>query len=156
MLLLLLVFTPFYPALVFEYEHTAKVLAYVPAEEATEFEIRYIHSIHLTPVVEAYHLERGRIVQDQLTYEAYGIGMPSGAESGEQFAVENGVYVIRSMDRVFKEIDMRVARVTESQVIRVEGKAMAFTAFTEPGAWIRMKVARIPVWAMLKGVNVLE
>lgn len=153
---IVLLFVPFLPVLAFEHEHSGNVLAYLPAKEGTAFEIKYIHSIHLSPVVESYHVEGTTIVQDQLTYEEYGVGMPSGAESGEQFAVVDGAYVIRSMNRVFEEIDMRVARVTASQEILTQGKTMAFTTFTEPGSWIRMKVTRIPVWTMIKGVNVLE
>ena len=45
------------------------------------FDIRYTHSVHKTPVQESYYVsESGEIVQYELAYENFAIGMPSNAE----------------------------------------------------------------------------
>ncbi|WP_036717414.1 DUF1850 domain-containing protein [Paenibacillus harenae] len=147
---------PFYPVVAFEYENTGRVMAYFPAEEHTGFEIKYIHSIHLTPVNESYSVKGGAIVQEQLTFEQFGVGMPSNAAGNERFAIKDGKYVISGMQRDFQQVDMRVARVTESQQIVAGGREIAFTSFAKPGAWIRMKVRKISAWRWLEGGNVLD
>ncbi|MDQ0060482.1 DUF1850 domain-containing protein [Paenibacillus harenae] len=147
---------PFYPVVAFEYENTGRVLAYLPAEDHTRFDIKYTHSIHLTPVHESYSVKGGAIVQVQLAFEEFGIGMPSNAAGDEMFSIEDDKYVISGMQREFQQVDMRVARVTESQQIVAGGREIPFTSFAKPGAWIRMKVKKISAWRWLEGGNVLD
>ena len=41
-------------ALVFQYQNSGKVLAYFPISKGDSFQMKYIHSIHLSDVVESY------------------------------------------------------------------------------------------------------
>jgi hypothetical protein len=148
-------FIPFYRVVAFEFENSGELLAFFPVENESTFEIQYIHSIHLSPVYESYYIKEKKIVQYQLTYEDYGIGMPENAEGNERFLEIDGKYVISGMNREFSQLDIRVAKVTESQQIIINGKAIAFTAFTKPGTWIRVKVRNINIWNLLQGGNII-
>ena len=54
-----------------------------------EFQIRYVHSIHLTDVIESYEVtpdEKIRMLS--MTYENLSIGLPGDAGEGETLTVE--------------------------------------------------------------------
>lgn len=129
--------------LAFEYGNTGRILDWYPVADQAAFAIVYTHSIHLTPVEEAYAIRGGFIVQESIAYESYGIGMPANAVEGERFDVEDGRYVVSGLNRAFREVDMRVARVTASQELAINGERIAFASFARPGAWIRMRVRTV-------------
>ena len=55
--------------------------------------MKYIHSIHLSDVVESYTVTKGNeIKQIELMYEDFAIGMPENAAAGETFEHRNGKY----------------------------------------------------------------
>ena len=147
---------PRYQVLTFEYEDSQKLLGYAPVKTGQAFDMKYIHSIHLTPVYESYYVSDHDIIQYQLSYEEYGIGMPSHAEEGETFTEQNGRFIISGMNRVFPQIDIRVAQVTESQMVTLNNKSFYLTSLAEPGTWIRIQVQKLSRWKLLKGENILE
>ncbi len=147
---------PFYPVVAFEVENSGKTIAYLPHKEGMEFHIKYIHSIHLTPVIESYTVREDELVQNQLIFEAYGIGMPSNAEGNEVFREQDGKHIISNMNRSFEHIDMRVARVTASQELIMGEKMIPFTSFAARGAWIRMNVKDINIWNLLLRRDLLD
>jgi hypothetical protein len=155
-LLSLGILLPIHKGVAFEYENSGRLLAFFPAEDGSEFKIKFIHSIHLTPVYESYRIEGSKIVQHQIKYKEFGIGMPANAEGEESFSEIDGYYVISGMNREFQQIDLRVARVTESQELMVNGKNIAFTTFASQGSWLRIKVKYINSWRLLKGGNILD
>ena len=79
-------FIPTKEALVFQYQNSGKVLAYIPLSEGDQFQMKYTHSIHLSDVVESYVVTKDHeIKQFELMYEDFAIGMPENASDGETF-----------------------------------------------------------------------
>ncbi|TLS36729.1 DUF1850 domain-containing protein [Pseudalkalibacillus caeni] len=160
LLLLVLVITLFVPirsVVAVEFENTGKLVAYYPASSPQKFAIRYTHSVHKTPVLESYRLAKNNdIVQYELTYENFAIGMPSNAEEGERFVQRDGKYIIENMDRAFPFIDVRVGQVVANHTLIIEGKEVPFHTFTKPGSWVRLKAKKISLWQAWKGVNILD
>ncbi|RBW67471.1 DUF1850 domain-containing protein [Bacillus taeanensis] len=148
---------PFCKVLAVEYEDTAQLLAFLRLEHNDQFKIMYTHSVHLTPVIETYHINSSdHIIQSELEYENFAIGMPSNASGEERFIHKNGKYYISNMNLSFPYIDVRVGRVIANHTIIYKKQAIPFKEFAGPGTWTRLKVKNVTLWQMMKGVEILE
>ncbi|WP_077211229.1 DUF1850 domain-containing protein [Bacillus dakarensis] len=156
-LFIILAFIPFKHALVFEYQNTEQILAYIPFSEEHKFKIKYIHSIHLSDVVESYVVTKDEQIQQyELMYEDYGIGMPSNASEGEIFEQKDGKYYIKNMKRIFPFFDLRIGQVVANHTVIYKNREYALSEYMEPGTWVRIKIVKLNFFQQLKGVNILE
>ncbi|UII57058.1 DUF1850 domain-containing protein [Cytobacillus spongiae] len=148
---------PYQKALVLQYQNTGKVLAYISLSNTENFKIKYTHSIHLSDVVESYTVtEDMSILQYELMYEDFAIGMPSDAAEGEVFEQKDGKYYIKNMERIFPSFDMRIGKVRANHRVIYNEKEYPIGDVIDPGTWIRIKVEKISMLQQLKGVNILE
>lgn len=153
----IIAFIPIKQALVFEYKNTGKVLAYIPFSKEQTFKIKYTHSIHLSDVVESYvRTEDGQIMQYELMYEDFAIGMPSEAAEGEVFEEKNGKYYIKNMKRTFPHFDLRVGRVKANHTVVFQNKEYPLSNYIGKGTLVRIKVDDLNFLQLLKGVNIIE
>lgn len=148
---------PIRAGLVFEYQDSGKVLAYIPFLKEEKFNIKYTHSIHLSDVVESYKKTKiGHIQQYELMYEDFAIGMPENATEGEIFEQKDGKYYIKNMDRVFPFFDLRVGQVRANHRVIYQNKEYPLSKYIEPGTWVRIKIEKVSILQQLRGVNILE
>ncbi|MDQ0243858.1 hypothetical protein J2S09_001403 [Bacillus fengqiuensis] len=159
-LMIVIIGLPFIPlqyALVFEYENTGKLLAYMKMDQGRDFQIKYTHSIHLSDVLETYEIDRkGIVTQKQLEYEDFAIGMPSDAQGNEKFIEKDGRYIIADMNRTFEYVDLRIGQIVANHTLLYKKKEIPFSSFIKEGTWIRIDYRRISLWEVLKGVSVFE
>ncbi|WP_243292012.1 DUF1850 domain-containing protein [Bacillus sp. FJAT-47783] len=159
LLLLLIAFVFFFPykqTIAFYFEDTNQLLLFLPLKESDTFQIEYTHSIHLSDVIETYKIENEKLVQTQLEYEDFAIGMPSNAEGNERFDKKNGKYVISNMDRHFQTLDLRIGQVRADHKLIYDEKKYKLTKWIDGGTWVRIIPARLNLWQQLKGVNISE
>lgn len=153
----IMLFIPYKQALVFQYQKTDQVLAYIPLSKDNKFKMKYTHSIHLTDVVESYELTKSReIRQYELEYMDFAIGMPADASEGEIFEQKNGKFYIKNMNRKFSFFDLRTGKVRANHRVIFQGKEYPLSETIPPGTWVRIMVKKINGWQQLKGVNILE
>jgi hypothetical protein len=153
----ILFYIPYKQALVFHFQNTNNVLAYIPFTEETTFKIKYTHSIHLSDVVETYHGTADNQIQlDELMYEDFAIGMPSNAEIGEVFEERDGKYYIKNMKRIFPFFDLRIGQVKANHTIIYNGQDYQLSDYVEKGTWVRIQIKKLSVLQQLKGVNIIE
>lgn len=155
-----LLFLPFQKAVVFYYEHTNQLEAYLPVETGDTFQIIFTHSIHLTDVIEKYRISvNDTIVQTEIVFEQFGIGMPANADAGGEFVYEDGKYRIKNLENEFPSINIRNGK-TVSKHRLVWGKndehIVQFNKYFQPGAWYTVKVDQLSIWQMLKGVKIRD
>jgi hypothetical protein len=154
---IILFFVPIKQALVFQFQNTGNVLAYIPLTKEHTFKMKYTHSIHLSDVVESYTITKdGQIAQYELMYEDFAIGMPENAAAGEIFEQKDGKYFIKNMNRVFPSFDLRTGKVRANHTIIYRQKDYPLSHYIEPGTWIRIKTEKLNLLQLLKGVNVVE
>lgn len=156
LMLCFILFYPLYPALTIEKEDTGNVLAFAQMKQGETFHIHFIHSIHKTPVLESYEIRDKFIVQQQITYEEFAVGMPSNHEGEGTFVMQDGHYMIVDMNRVLPYLDIRIAQIMPEHKILLRDKSIHFHTIAHPGSWIRIKVRTINLWQKLKGVDLLE
>ncbi|WP_066294841.1 DUF1850 domain-containing protein [Bacillus sp. FJAT-29937] len=153
----IMLFIPFREGLVFEYQDSGKTLAYIPFSKEERFQIIYTHSIHLTDVVESYETTgQYEIKQYELMYEDFSIGMPENASEGEVFEQRNGKYYLKNMNRIFPYFDMRIGRIRANHRVVYNNVEYPLSKYIEPGTWIRIKIEKMNLLQLLKGVNILE
>jgi hypothetical protein len=153
----IIIFIPKKEALVFQYQNTGKMLAYIPFSKEDHFKIKYTHSIHLSDVVESYVITKDdEIKQYELMYEDFAIGMPENASEGETFEHKNGKYYIKNMNRVFPYFDLRIGKVRANHTVIYKEKEYPLSHSIEPGTWVRIKMDKVNLLQQLRGVNILE
>lgn len=154
---LFLLLTPYRTALVFEYENSGQVLAYLPMAKGEVFELKYTHSIHRSDVIERYEMTKDLDIRlFSMTYEDFAVGMPEHAANGEVFQHKNGKYYITNMNRIFPSIDLRTGKVRAEHTLRYKDKDYPLSSYIEPGTWIRIKGAKLNLWQQWRGVKVHE
>jgi hypothetical protein len=157
-LLFLILVIPYKPALVFTYQNTDRVVAYIPTDMRNEaFQIQFTHTIHLSDVVETYRVDDdNQIIQTEFMYEDFNVGMPSNATGQEKFVEKNGKYYITNMERIFPYLDIRIARTIPNHNLLYNGDAFSLLSYLEPGTWTRVSSKKMNMWQQLKGVNILD
>lgn len=156
-IILLLLFVPYKDSLVIEEGNTGEIKAYYPKRDLQSFQILYTHSIHLSEVVEIYKLiPTNMIMQTELIYEDYAIGMPSGPSEGEKFYIENGKMHITNMERTFPYLDIRIGQVVANHRLTIAGATFQLGDYLTPGSWVRVKYRKINHFEVLRGVNLYE
>ncbi|MBD7963013.1 DUF1850 domain-containing protein [Fictibacillus norfolkensis] len=152
-LVILIMFSmvPFFNSVVIEDGKTGKPLAFFDVKEGSEFSIEYIHSIHKTPVREIYHVHHEVILQTEMRFQEFGVGMPSGAAEGEVFAQKGENYILSNMKRTFPSLDIRIGQIIANHTLLLNGNKYPFSSFSEKGSWVSIKVEKLNVWQRLIG-----
>ena len=92
---------------------------YVPLKNTNSFQIRYVHSIHLTDVIESYEVTADQKIRLlSMQYEDLAIGLPGYAEEGETFTVQDGVYTLTYDDNVIDSFVMLIGNVDAELAFR--------------------------------------
>nr|WP_295973782.1 DUF1850 domain-containing protein [uncultured Bacillus sp.] len=155
--ILFLSFIPMKTTLVFQFENSDHILAYLPISTGDIFQLKYTHSIHLSDVIDSYIVTSDhQIKQTAMTYEDFSIGMPENAQNGEIFEHKNGKYYLSNMNRIFPYFDLRTGKVRANHMLIVANKEYPISSFIEPGTWIRITIKKLNIWQQWKGVNILE
>jgi hypothetical protein len=129
------------PVLTVTESRTGRVVLSEPVSAGDVLKIRYIHSIHRTPVEERYHIDRrGRIVLDSVRYESYGVGMLSELEPGETFHWEDGAMVVANLNRVIGSIPLRIGQVIADHHLLLHGMDVPLAKISHPGAFVVIAV----------------
>ncbi|CAM3667604.1 DUF1850 domain-containing protein [Mesobacillus zeae] len=154
---LIILFIPWRQSLVFSYEDTDDILAFMPMGNENGFKMQYTHSIHLTSVVESYKITGDNMIrQYELEYEDFAVGMPADAAKGEKFEVKDGKYRIKNMKRDFPYYDLRVGKVRANHTLIGIDEKYALTNYIEPGTWVRVQIKKLSFIQQLEGVNILN
>ena len=147
---------PIKPAFTFTEHRTEnpRRLLYPFEKVRTEFQIRYVHSIHLTDVIESYEVTADQKIRLlSMQYEDLAIGLPGYAEEGETFTVQDGVYTLTYDDNVIDSFVMLIGDVDAELAFRYLGKELNLKKQLVRGKSYTFRVAKLSFYQMLKGVN---
>ncbi|QCJ42835.1 DUF1850 domain-containing protein [Bacillus sp. S3] len=148
---------PLQQTIVFEPNHSNQKLAFIPIKDEKQFKIKYTHSIHLSDVIESYHITPRQLIrQVELEYEDFSIGMPSNAEEGETFEQKSGKYYIRNMKRIFPYFYLRIGQVRANHRVIYKNTEYPLSHSIKPGTSVKVEIRRLTLLEQWKGVNILE
>ena len=84
---------------------TGKLYGRWPFEEAGEFSMEFIHSVHKNPVRESFRPEGKMIRLQALRFFSFGAGMPSHLEEGQVLGRDGDAMVITGFSAAFRELN---------------------------------------------------
>lgn len=153
---LLLLFFPYKQALIFEEtkaEHPS--VYYLPLQEDRQFQINYVHSIHLSNVREQYKVTDDRRLQLlYMQYEDLAIGLPGYAEKGETFTVKDGLYTLSYDSNIIDSFVLYVGRVNTGLSLHYADREYDMKEFLEKGRSYEVRIAEVSNYDLLKGVDI--
>lgn len=152
-----LFFIPYKWSFVFFEQRTTNPVAYLPLKNEKMFYIRYTHSIHLSDVIESYKITNGKDIQlSALEYEDFAIGMPSGAEIGEEFSEKDGKYYITNMSRVYPSFDILVGDIDLDLTLTYLGEEHHLKQYLTKGESYNFQITKVSIYDQLRGVRLSE
>ncbi|QTD41249.1 DUF1850 domain-containing protein [Sporosarcina sp. Te-1] len=155
LLTLIFFFLPFQKAFTFtEYRTDHPAVFYLKQQEEKEFQIRYVHSIFLSNVLETYRVvQRDHIKMLSMEYEDVGIGLPGYAEEGESLTVEEGVYTLTYDNRTVKSFVLYVGDVDADLAFRYQQHEYDLKQYLTRGESYEFQIEWLTLFQMMKGVN---
>ncbi|HLR10921.1 MAG TPA: DUF1850 domain-containing protein [Sporosarcina sp.] len=149
----LFLFVPMKEGLVFTETRTEKPNHYyVLLNEEQQFEIRYVHSIHLTDVIEKYAVTKEHHLRLlEMSYENLAIGMPSEAGEGETLQLKDGVYTLQYSDRVIDSFRIHIGRVDEDLALRYKGNEIDLKKHLVKGNSYEFQAKKLSYYQLWKG-----
>lgn len=152
-LLLLYLFVPRKEAFVFTETRTEKPMHYyMLLDDERKFEIRYVHSIHLTDVIEQYEVTKEHHLRLlEMSYENLAIGMPSEAGDGETLKLKDGVYTLQYSDREIESFRLHIGRVDEDLALRYKGRETDLKKQLSKGKSYEFQVKKLSYYQLWKG-----
>lgn len=153
--MLVVLFYPYRQMIVLEEVRSEQPKAYyLPLHKDRNFQVNYIHSIHLSNVKEQYRItDDGKLRFEFMQYEDVAIGLPGYAEEGETLHVEDGVYTLTFEKRVIDSFVLYVGRVNADLSLRYEQQEYHLKEFLEKGHSYEFHVMKVPNYKLLKGVR---
>lgn len=130
-----------------------KNLYYLPVSESDHFQLQFIHSVHLSEVIEEYKLQGEQLDPVRLIYEDTAIGMPSNAGEGETFEMKNGKYYISDLQGVHSSLDLNIGQVEAEHTINYKENSYLLKDSIEAGTWIRITPRNVSNWKLWRGVK---
>lgn len=127
---------------------------YVMLDDDRAFNIRYVHSIHLTNVFETYEVtadEKIRMVS--MTYENIGIGLPGSAGVGETFSIIDGLYTLSYDNHVIDSFTMFIATIDTDLAFQYQGNELNLKEKLEKGKSYEVRVVKQSLYQLMRGVN---
>ncbi|MFS0784998.1 DUF1850 domain-containing protein [Shouchella sp. 1P09AA] len=152
-------FIPYQSALTFSTQRSNELIAYTPMSKGDSFQIIYTHSIHLTDVEESYRVTvEGYIQQHEMSFDEFGIGMPSSATDDQELVVEEGRYHLKNMNITHPSLPIRIADIVpEQRLVWNDGNQQIwFKDYFVPRSYITIEIKSLNIWQVLKGVELSE
>lgn len=126
---------------------------YVKLEDETKFQIRYVHSIFLTDVLENYEITNDNAIQLlSMRYEDVGIGLPGFAEEGETIEFKDGKYTLTYKENIIDSFVLFVGDVDADLAFIYKGKEIDLKAYLTRGKSYAFKVERQSMYQKMRGV----
>ncbi|MER2090054.1 MAG: DUF1850 domain-containing protein [Sporosarcina sp.] len=128
---------------------------YMPLNSENKFQIRYVHSIHLTDVIESYEVTADQEIRLlSMQYENMAIGLPGYAEEGETFSFQDGVYTLTYDDKVIDSFVMLIGDVDAELAFVYRDEELNLKKQLVRGKSYTFRVAKLSLYQMLKGVTI--
>jgi len=104
------------------------------------FQLRYIHSVHRTPVEEMFSItEDDKLVLYEIRYSSLGIGMPYETEGGV-FSNQEGQFRLTGLRKEFSVINIRASEIT-AQTIIVAGQDYPLLDMFQPDSALQISAS---------------
>ena len=107
------------------------------------FDIKWIHSVTLQPVIETYCLEAlGRIPIVKMTFNEFGPNLPAHPEFNQYWIIEDGKYNVLGYELVFDRVPVTIGSVISDHILIYNGKTIHLKDVYKPGGYVHIGLNR--------------
>ncbi len=155
LVVLIYFFLPIHKVFTFtEYRTDHPKTYFLKIEDEEDFQIRYVHSIFLTDVIESYLVtEQNDIRALSMQYEDVGIGLPGYAEEGESLVVNDGIYTLTYEHNVFQSFVLFIGDVNADLAFIYKGREVDLKTYLTKGKSYTFRVQSQSFYQLMRGVN---
>ncbi|GEN82906.1 hypothetical protein SLU01_12180 [Sporosarcina luteola] len=155
LIVLVYIFLPIHKVFIFtDYRTDHPKTYYIKMKDEQDFQIRYVHSIFLTDVLESYRVTGENTIRLlSMQYEDVGIGLPGYAEEGETLSVKDGVYTLTYKHTIIQSFVIFVGDVNADLAFRYSGREIDLKKYLTRGNSYTFSVQSLSLYQMMKGVN---
>ena len=109
------------------------------AEVGSCFDISWIHSVTLRPVIETYLLEApGKIPIVKMTFDEFGPNLPAHPEINQYWVIEDGKYNVMGYEIVFDRVPVTIGAVIANHILIYDGKETCLKEVYKPGGYVHI------------------
>jgi hypothetical protein len=107
------------------------------------FDVRWIHSVTLQPVVETYRLEApGKIPIVKMTFNEFGPNLPAHPEFDQYWVIEDGEFNVLGYDLVFERVPVTIGAVAADHTLVYDGRFTRLKDVYRPGGYVHIGLER--------------
>ena len=107
------------------------------------FDVRWIHSVTLQPVVETYRLEApGRIPIVKMTFDEFGPNLPAHPEFNQYWVIEDGEFNVLGYNLVFDRVPVTIGAVVADHTLVYNGRWIRLKDVYRPGGYVHIGLAK--------------
>ncbi len=107
------------------------------------FDIHWIHSVTLQPVVETYRLEApGRIPIVKMTFDEFGPNLPAHPEFNQYWVIEGGKFYVLGYELVFDRVPVTIGAVIANHTLIYDGLTTPLKDVYRPGGYVHIGLMR--------------
>ena len=121
------------------------ILLTLPVKPGDTLSLRFIHSVHKTPVWENFLVTGADgLTLTSTEYRSYGVGMPSLPSEGTFTQLEDR-FILTNLNRFFSQIPVRVGPEAQLTLIH-QGREYPLYQWLEPGSLVVIETQYDYLW----------
>ena len=118
---------------------SGRVFGSWPLNEAGEFAIEFVHSVHQSPVRESFKIENKMICPLSVRFFSFGAGMQSHPEEGQSMERDGDAIVISGFSTQFRELNYIVGTVSD-HLLFINGETLSLRELCGRNAHITIRI----------------
>lgn len=109
------------------------------------FDVKWIHSVTLQPVIETYLLEApGSIPIVKMTFDEFGPNLPAHPEFDQYWVIEDGKFNVLGYKRVFDRVPVTIGAVIANHTLVYNGRSIPLKDVYRPGGYVHIGLTKKP------------
>jgi len=103
------------------------------------FDINWIHSVTLQPVIETYQLEApGKIPIVKMVFDEFGPNLPAHPEYDQKWIIEDGKYTVVGYELIFERVPVTIGAVIANHTLVYNGRRTQLKDVFRPGGYVHI------------------
>lgn len=103
------------------------------------FDIKWIHSVTMQPVIETYQLQApGKIPIIKMTFDEFGPNLPACPEYNQYWIIEDGKFNVMGYELVFERVPVTIGAVIADHTLIYNGQTIHLKDIYRPGGYVHI------------------
>lgn len=123
--------------------HSEELVYQQQAEIGDHFDVLWIHSVTLQPVVETYHLKSpGKISMVKMVFDEFGPNLPARPEKNQYWIIENGEFTVMGYELEFDRVPVTIGAVIADHALIYNEQTTYLKDVYRPGGYVHIGLSK--------------